>query len=62
MSRAPTVLALDIGSQSIRAALFTPQGEMLELATQPAPPTQSPEPDFAEADPDAFFDALTLYG
>ncbi len=60
MKPAPTVLAVDVGSQSIRAALFTADGEMVEIATQPAPKAHAPTPGYAEADPDAFFDAITL--
>jgi len=58
MTATPRVLALDVGSQSVRAALFTRDGTMTALAARPAPVCDSPQPGFAQVDPAQFFDQL----
>lgn len=51
-------LAIDNGTQSLRAMIFTPQGEMVALARVPFKPYESPRPGLAEQDPSIYWNAL----
>ncbi|MEM6639617.1 MAG: FGGY family carbohydrate kinase [Pseudomonadota bacterium] len=50
------VLAIDVGSQSTRAALVNAGGELLAFAKKPSPPIKRPAPGGFESEADAFFD------
>jgi sugar (pentulose or hexulose) kinase len=52
------LLALDIGTQSVRALLFDPRGELLAMGRLPIEPYVSPQPGWAEQDPEVWWDAL----
>lgn len=51
---AALLLAIDIGTTGVRAALFEPRGTLVADATAPCAP-DAPEPGFAEADPDQWW-------
>ncbi|MCD6576414.1 MAG: FGGY-family carbohydrate kinase [Anaerolineaceae bacterium] len=57
---AENVLAVDCGTQSVRALLFNPQGDLLAKARIPIEPYFSTAPGLAEQDPNVFWDALCL--
>ncbi len=50
------LLAIDIGTESLRVGLINPQGEVLATARQ-AYPTRFPQPHWAEQDPDDWWRA-----
>ncbi|MCP5096237.1 MAG: carbohydrate kinase, partial [Chloroflexi bacterium] len=52
------VLALDNGTQSVRALLFDPQGKLLDKAKVDIEPYVSPEPGWAEQSPTYYWDKL----
>lgn len=52
------VLAIDNGTQSVRALLFDLRGELVEKVRVPIQPYTSPQPGWAEQDPDYFWEAL----
>lgn len=53
------ILAFDVGTQSMRAVLVTPQGDILDAEQKIYDkPYVSPKPDWAEQDPDFYYDAL----
>jgi len=52
------LLAIDNGTQSVRALLFDPRGNLLAKARQPIEPYYSPAPGLAEQDPQVFWNAL----
>jgi len=52
------VLAIDNGTQSVRALLFNPRGELLALSQVPIEPYVSNHPGWAEQVPDVYWDAL----
>ena len=54
---APYLLAIDNGTQSVRALLFDLQGNLVDKS-QVAIDYQSPEPGWMEADADVFWQAL----
>lgn len=58
MSAADRVLALDVGTQSVRALIFDPRGEPLARARVPIEPYVSPHPGWAENDPDVYWAAI----
>jgi sugar (pentulose or hexulose) kinase len=55
---AETILAIDCGTQSLRALLFSPQGELLAKARETYVPYVSPRPGWAEQDPEIYWSAL----
>ncbi|MBN2501334.1 MAG: carbohydrate kinase, partial [Anaerolineales bacterium] len=52
------ILAIDNGTQSVRALLFDPQGNLLAKTQIHIEPYYSDEPGLAEQDPAVFWDAL----
>jgi xylulokinase len=52
------VLAYDIGGTSLRAALITPSGEALAIASVTLPPLQMNASGFSEADPQQWWESL----
>ena len=52
------LLAIDNGTQSVRALLFDPRGNLLAKARVPIEPYYSTAPGLAEQDPNVFWDAL----
>ena len=52
------LLAIDCGTQSVRALLFNPQGDLLAKAKVPIDSYKSPQPGWAELNPDEFWKAL----
>lgn len=52
------LLAIDCGTQSVRALLFNPQGDLLARSQIHIEPYVSPRPGWAEQHPDVYWDAL----
>lgn len=52
------VLAIDCGTQSLRALLFSESGHLMESAKIQYEPYQSPNPGWAEQDPEIFWASL----
>ncbi len=52
------LLALDVGTQSVRALLFDPRGTLVAMGRVPVTPYVSPQPGWAEQDPDVWWAAL----
>lgn len=53
------LLSIDVGTQSVRALLFDPAGNLLHAARVPlSPPYESPRPGWAEQDPVRYWEAL----
>jgi sugar (pentulose or hexulose) kinase len=52
------VLAIDNGTQSVRALLFSPRGDLLAKARVPIQPYYSTQPGYAEQDPQVFWEAI----
>ena len=52
------LLAIDCGTQSVRALLFNPKGELLAKAKVAIEPYTSSQPGWAEQDPEVFWNAL----
>ncbi len=57
-SDADRLLAIDVGTQSVRALLFDPRGDLLAGARIPIEPYVSPEPGWAEQDPELYWSAI----
>jgi sugar (pentulose or hexulose) kinase len=55
---AENILAIDNGSQSVRALIVSPKGELLAKTRIPIPAPQPGEPGFQEQHPDVFWNAL----
>ena len=55
---AENILAIDNGSQSVRALLVNPQGELLAKARVPIPAPDAPQDGFKELDPEIFWQSL----
>ena len=51
------LLAIDNGTQSVRALIFNPRGELLHLTQIPIEPYYSSSPGWAEQDPELFWKA-----
>ena len=51
-------LAIDVGTQSVRATLFDPQGRLIALGRVPIEPYVSPQPGWAEQDPEVWWTAI----
>lgn len=54
----PTLLALDCGTQSLRALLFSARGELLEKVKREYEPYVSPHPGWAEQDAELYWRSL----
>ncbi|MFW6360378.1 MAG: FGGY-family carbohydrate kinase [Spirochaetota bacterium] len=54
----PTLLAIDCGTQSLRALLFDLGGSLLESVKIPYSPYYCEQPGWAEQDPEVFWDSL----
>ena len=52
------LLAIDNGTQSVRALLFDLRGNLLAKSRVPIEHYDAPEPGFAEKDPEAFWQAV----
>ncbi|HYM84193.1 MAG TPA: FGGY-family carbohydrate kinase, partial [Candidatus Dormibacteraeota bacterium] len=57
-SSADRLLAIDVGTQSARAALFDAAGTLLAIERVPFEPYVSPRPGWAEQDPDLYWRAI----
>jgi len=55
MTPEKTILTLDCGTQSLRALLFGPNGDLLETSRVPYDPYFSEKPGWAEQDPEIFW-------
>lgn len=53
-----TILSIDCGTQSLRAMIFSPKGEMLAIQRVVYEPYQSPNPGWAEQDAEMYWRAL----
>ncbi len=53
-----TILSIDCGTQSLRAILFSLEGELLGIEKIPFEPYVSPKPGWAEQDPEIYWDTL----
>ncbi len=53
-----TILAIDFGTQSVRALLFDPRGNLLHKVQTPIDPYYSRQPGWAEQDPEYFWSNL----
>jgi sugar (pentulose or hexulose) kinase len=51
-------LAIDVGTQSVRAILFDPLGEPIAIGRVPIEPYVSPQPGWAEQDPEAWWTSV----
>lgn len=58
MTETPLILAIDNGTQSIRALLFDSQGNLLGKGKQEIEPYFSEQPGWAEQHPDFFWENL----
>ena len=58
MTGADHVLAIDCGTQSLRALVVDPAGRIVARARVPYPPYVSPQPGWAEQDPEVWWRAL----
>ena len=55
---ADQLLALDVGTQSVRALLFDPRGALIASGRVPIEPYVSPQPGWAEQDPEVWWAAI----
>lgn len=51
-------LAIDVGTQSVRAILFDPSGNLVAMGRVPIEPYVSPQPGWAEQDPEVWWTAI----
>jgi len=51
-------LAIDVGTQSVRAILFDPAGTVVGIGRVPVEPYVSPQPGWAEQDPEVWWTAI----
>ena len=51
-------LAIDVGTQSVRAILFDPSGNVVAMGRVPIEPYLSPQPGWAEQDPEVWWTAI----
>lgn len=54
----PQLLAIDLGTQSCRAIVFDPQGNLISKSQIPIDSFVTPEPGWAEQDPEVFWQVL----
>jgi sugar (pentulose or hexulose) kinase len=52
------VLAIDVGTQSVRALVFDPRGELVAQSRIPVEPYVSPQPGWAEQDAELYWGAI----
>ena len=52
------ILAIDVGTQSIRAILIDPSGTLHDIVKTPIEPYYSEQPGWAEQDPDYYWKTL----
>ena len=52
------LLAIDVGTQSVRAILFDPAGTLIARAKVPIEPYVAPQPGWAENDPELYWEAI----
>ena len=57
-----TILAIDCGTQSLRALLFAEDGSLLAREQQTYEPYYSTQPGWAEQDPDLYWKSLAEIG
>ncbi len=55
---ADNLLAIDVGTQSVRAMVFDPRGELVGRSKVPIEPYVSPRPGWAENDPELYWGAV----
>lgn len=55
-----TLLSIDCGTQSLRAIIFSTEGEMLAIERVPFKPYVSPQPAWAEQEPEIYWGALKI--
>ncbi|HEX9045241.1 MAG TPA: FGGY-family carbohydrate kinase [Candidatus Limnocylindrales bacterium] len=55
---AERILAIDVGTQSTRAVVFDPLGRIVAAARVPYAPYVSPQPGWAEQDPEIYWQAI----
>ena len=55
---ADRIVAIDVGTQSVRAHVITPDGAFVASARVPIEPYHAPHPGWAEQDPIVYWDAL----
>jgi sugar (pentulose or hexulose) kinase len=55
---AERILALDVGTQSVRAIAFDPRGEPVAIERLPITPYVSPRPGWAEQDPELYWRSI----
>lgn len=53
-----TILSVDCGTQSLRAMIFSLQGDVLAIQKIPFEPCSIPKPGWAEQDPEVYWNAL----
>jgi sugar (pentulose or hexulose) kinase len=58
MARGDHILAIDHGTQSVRALLFDPKGALVHKARVEVEPYTSPRPGWAEQDPELYWRSL----
>ncbi|MEO8469678.1 MAG: FGGY family carbohydrate kinase, partial [Chloroflexota bacterium] len=58
MSSADHLLAIDVGTQSVRAILFDPRGTLVAMGRVAVEPYVSPNPGWAEQDPEVWWNAI----
>ncbi|HEX8024977.1 MAG TPA: FGGY family carbohydrate kinase, partial [Candidatus Limnocylindrales bacterium] len=51
-------LAIDVGTQSVRAILFDPRGNVVAIGRVPIEPYVSPNPGWADQDPEVWWAAI----
>src|SRR5262245_32456127 len=51
-------MAIDVGTQSVRAILFDPAGNLVAMGRVPIEPYVSPQPGWAEQDPEVWWTAI----
>ena len=56
--QADHALAIDVGTQSVRAVLVGPDGEVVSIGRVPVEPYVSPQPGWAEQDPEVWWTAI----
>lgn len=58
MTTKDLLLAIDNGTQSLKAMIFDAEGQLLAISKKEFSPYYSPEPGWAEQDPEVFWNAL----